>query len=872
MQKDFRRFVWRYTAGGQFAMLGLALASFPFLWLYYEMPKDILALLGAGAGAAPRLFGLALPETILGIAIERPLALGLQCLILLLLVLANLRFRFWINRLRNLTAERALRRIRFQILALVLRFPLHAFRQRTAGETLAAMGGDLDGLCGHVGDAVSVPAYQGGTLAVIMIFLVWQDPLIAAAAASIYPLSMLVVPRLQRKVNALSRERGRLMRGLGERIDETFRLVTDIHANDQTRWTRAWLGAQLAQIFTIRLDIAQRKFAIKTINTLLQQSGPVLFYAAGGLMVIEGRLDIGTLVAAIAAHKDMATPWRELLDWYQGREDARVKYENVLRLFNRPDLLPASRDALPGDMADFRGQAITVEDLVVRDEGDALRLDRVRLSLAPGQRTAFVGPSGGGREALAQALCGLIEPAAGRIRIAGQDLSRLPASLVNRRIAYVGPNSGLQARSIADNLAFGLQREPGGGGGDVREALLSGNPIDPIEADWIDYAAAGVADRAALRLRMVDILTRLGFGDGLFRLGLQARLPAGADAALGAGIVAARAALETALRQRGQSGLIARFEADRYNDHASLAENLLFGLPTDPAFDADRLADHPAIQDLLARCGLLERLFVAGRTIAAVMVELFADLDPGHEMVRRFALVTAAELRHLKVITGHPEAALSRADRALLINLPFRVIAARHRLDAVDDDLKAAVVRARHQLLAEMPGAGIARFDAGAINPAASILDNVLFGRIATDRAGAAGQVPALAAEVLGTLGLGQALRLLGLDFEVGIAGARLSLGDRQRIALARALLRRPDVIVLDDVLGALDSSCRADILAILRDEAAAGVTVIAALGDAGHAEGFDRIITLDNGRILQHGEGRRILRQEMGNSRHEPE
>ncbi len=116
------------------------------------------------------------------------------------------------------------------------------------------------------------------------------------------------------------------------------------------------------------------------------------------------------------------------------------------------------------------------------------------------------------------------------------------------------------------------------------------------------------------------------------------------------------------------------------------------------------------------------------------------------------------------------------------------------------------------------------------------------------------------------------ASRLLGLDFEVGIAGARLSLGERQRVALARVLLRRPDVIVLDDVLGALDSTCRADILAILRDEAAAGVTVVAALGDPGHAEGFDRIITLENGRILQHGDGRRILRQEMGNSRHEPE
>lgn len=856
-------------------MLGLALASFPFLWLYYEMPKDIVALLGAGSGEPLRLFGLDLPASLFGLPLDRPATLGLQCLILLLLVLINQRFRFWIARLRNLTAERALRRIRFQILSLVLRFPLHAFRQRTAGETLASMGSDLDSLSGHVGDAVSVPAFQGGTLAVILIFLIWQDPLIAAAAASIYPLSMLVVPRLQRAVNERSRERSRLTRGLGERIDETFRLVTDIHANDQTRWTRAWLGAQLAAIYRVRLDIAQRKFTIKTINTLLQQSGPVLFYAAGGLMVLEGRLDIGTLIAAIAAHKDMATPWRELLDWYQSREDARVKYENTLRLFDRPDLRPIERDAQPEEIVDFRGQALTVEDLVVRDEGEALRLDRVRLTIPSGQMTALVGPSGGGREALALALCGLVEASAGRVRIAGQDIARLPASLVNRRIAYVGPGSGLQARSIADNLAFGLQARPGIGGGsdfEFREALLSGNPTDAVETDWVDYGAAGVADREALRRRMVELLTRLGFGDGLFRLGLQARLPAGADAALGPRIVAARAALDARLRERGQVDLIARFEDDGYNDHATMAENLLFGLPTDPALDADRLADHPAIHGLLVRCGLVERLFAAGQTIAAVMIELFADLDPGHEMVRRFALVSPGELRHLIAISGRPGESLTRADRALLTNLPFRVIAARHRLNAVDTELKAAIVKARHRLRTELPDIGIARFDAGSVNPAASILDNVLFGRIAADRAGAAGQVPALAAEVLDGLGLGDDLRRLGLDFDVGIGGGRLSLGERQRIALGRVLLRRPDVIVLDDVLGALDGGCRADVLALLREEAAAGVTVVAALGDAGLAEGFDRIVTLERGRILQHGEGRRILRQDIGNSRHEPE
>lgn len=862
MQPSFGRFLWRNTARAQFGLLGLAVASFPFLWLYYEMPKEIIALISGAMGSAYRFCGIPLPAAIFGVAITADMVLAGQCVLLLLLVLVNQRFRLAINRLRCLTAERALRRIRFQILGLVLRFPLHAFRQRTAGETMAAMGGDLDALSQHVGDAVAVPAYQGGTLLVIMTFLFLQDPLMALGAVLLYPASMLIVPRLQRRVNALSRERGRLNRGFGERIDETFRLITDIHAQGQDRWTKAWIGARLAEIFAIRLTIHGEKFAIKTVNTLVQQAGPILFYALGGVLVLEGRLGIGTLVAVLAAHKDMATPWRELLDWYQAREDARVKYETTLRLFNRPDLRPAPVEAA-GPALNLRGEAVAIEDLTVRDEGEATLLDRVFLTLAPGRLTAIVGPTGSGRDVLGQVIAGLIDRAGGHVTIAGRPVDD-PA--VARRLAYVGAGSGLQAGPIAGNLIFGLRHAPALLSPTshtlppaLEEAARAGNPTDPVDADWIDYAAAGVADRAALETRMIALLARLGFDDSLLRLGLQSSLAPGRAQDLAAGLITARAALAERLAASGEAALIARFTPEAYNDHATLAENLLFGLPHDGTLVPERLADEPFIRQFLTKTGLIEPLLAAGRRIAALMVELFADLDPGHEMVRRFALVSAPELRRLKAIAGLEDGALGKPDRQLLLNLPFRVIVARHRLNAIDDSLKAAIVAARQPLAAALPAklaASIARFEPDAINPAASVLDNVLFGRIAADRAGAASRVPALAAQVLEDLGLGPAVRRLGLDFDVGVGGARLNAGERQRLILARSLLRRPDVIVLDDMLGTLDSACRTSVMDILREEATAGACVIATMGDAGHAAGFDRVVTMDRGRVIRPADG----------------
>ncbi|MFA5121635.1 ATP-binding cassette domain-containing protein [Zavarzinia sp.] len=863
MEPDFRRFVWRYSTRAQVSLLGLALGSFPFLWLYYEMPKAIVGQIGRIGPGPQHFLGLTLPERMFGLMLDQGAVLLGECLLLGLLVGVNHYFRHRIYRLKTLTAERLLRRIRLQILGLILRFPLHAFRQRTAGEAIAAMGGELDALCAQAGDTVAVPAYQGGTLAVILGFLFVQDPLIGLAAALIYPAGMFAVPRIQHRVNGLSRSRGTLMRGLGERIDETFHLITDIRANHQARWTRAWLAERLGQVFGVRVRLATEKFAIRTVNTLTQQLGPVLFYSLGGYFVIAGRFDIATLVAVIAAHKDMAGPWRELLDWYQGREDARVKYETTHRLFSRPDLLPpAEASAEPQALPDFRRQAVTVEDLTVRSEADDIRLDRARLTLAGGTLTALVGPAGGGRETLAQAIAGLVEPSAGQIAIGGTDLATLPPGMVHRRIAYVGAGAALMAGSIAANLAFGLRLAPPGGalGAAAREALRAGNPPDDPNADWIDYEAAGVPDGAALRRRMVEVMSALGSGEALFRLGLAARLTAAADPALAEGVIAARDLLARRLADAGQGAMIARFDWQAYNDHASLAENLLFGLPADGTLSLDHPADHPALLALLQRCGLAPRLLEAGRRIAAVMVELFADLAPGHEMMRRFALVTPAELARLKPLAGAAAEHLAKAERLLLINLACRVVAARHRLEALDDGLKAAVVAARHELHRDPPpelARAIARFEEGRPNRAASVLDNVLFGRIAGDQAGASSQIPQMAAAVLEELGLGERVRDLGLDFDVGIAGARLSPGERQRIAIARALLRRPHVLVLDDVLGLLDTGCRATVLEILGKEAAAGMTVVAALGDAGHAAGFDRVITMERGRVLRREAGR---------------
>ncbi len=92
-----------------------------------------------------------------------------------------------------------------------------------------------------------------------------------------------------------------------------------------------------------------------------------------------------------------------------------------------------------------------------------------------------------------------------------------------------------------------------------------------------------------------------------------------------------------------------------------------------------------------------------------------------------------------------------------------------------------------------------------------------------------------------------------GLDSPVGDRGVRLSGGERQRVGIARALYRRPHVLVLDEATSSLDAQTEAEVLSELRSELEAW-TLIAVTHRLASVRGFDRIVFIEGGRIRATG------------------
>ncbi len=96
-------------------------------------------------------------------------------------------------------------------------------------------------------------------------------------------------------------------------------------------------------------------------------------------------------------------------------------------------------------------------------------------------------------------------------------------------------------------------------------------------------------------------------------------------------------------------------------------------------------------------------------------------------------------------------------------------------------------------------------------------------------------------------------------DTQVGEGGARLSMGQRQRLTIARAILKDPPILILDEATSSLDSESESLVQAAL-DELMKGRTSIVIAHRLATVRRADRIVVLDRGRIVEQGDHRTLL------------
>ncbi|HEU0222728.1 MAG TPA: ABC transporter ATP-binding protein [Paracoccaceae bacterium] len=843
MERTLVQFVWKHAWRDQVLIVLASLASFPLILAALYIPKLIVNR---------ALRGTEFPQEFLGLSLEQLEYLFALCGSLLALIFLNNAVKYYINVSKGLTGERILRRIRFTIFDRVTRLSLPRLRRTSPGEVVQIVAAEVEPLGGFSGELVATPVYQGGQLLLYIGFIIAQDPFLGLAAIILFPTQAFIVPRVQRLVIRLVQSRIRNTREMTSEITETIQGIEEMRLAQAHACHLARMSERLYTNFRIRYRIFFLKYAIKFFNNVINNITPFFFYAFGGYLVIQGRLDLGALVAILAAYKDIAPPWRELLTYYQNFSDMSARYEAVYEAYGRERLVE------PGEPVSLAGETIILDRVSSESPPETGGIREVSLVLPPGGTVVLLGEEEGGRSVLLRTLAGLERPAAGTIT-AGMAVGTDVLERAHRDIAYVGRSPHILWGTVRENVAYGLIGEAGLGEPPddwerrQREARLTGAPPQSPFMDWVDYRRAGLADAAEFDARAIDILKLVGLERELFARGLGTVLDPARAPELAAAALAARAMVAEEAEDLGYETMVEAWDAESYLENATLAENLFFGVPDRPV-GAATFAAQKEVLDALRASRLEREVAEIGLEAAETLQELLSSLGKDTSLLDQIGLIQHSErdeyTRIATIARRRGVMRIGRGDRVRLIQLAFQLVPMRHRLGVLDaPERRARLVAARPAIRrAFEPATPFTYLDAEGNVPGLPIIENILRGRPRIDRRDASPPIETRLEKMMSAHGMHDFVLAAGLNTEVGFSGSSLAPAQRRRLALARALVSAPALVLLDgiaDDAGAEDVRLRRAIRRHLPDS-----TIVYGTGNAALQEMAELVMLVAGGRV----------------------
>ncbi len=823
---------------------------FPFLYLTLELPKRIINDAIGAQNTAVSVFQFEVTQLEF---------LFLLCAAFLASVLAHGLLKMRINTIKGILAERLLRRLRYSLISRMLRFPKVYFRRTSQGELVAMITGETEPMGGMMGDALTQPVLQAGQMLTILIFLFLQSPWFGLAAVALIPLQAWLIPRLQRHINLMNKERIKEVRQLAALIGESAAGASELRIHGGLRYRLSMISHRLGILFRIRLRIYQKKFFMKFLNNFITQLTPFFFFSVGGYLVIEGAVSLGALVAALAAYKDLSAPWKELLTFYNQVQDMSLRWDTVTEKFSPTGVIDeALMQGTAEEIPRLTGP-IALREVTINDADGNPVLEEITAEFGPGSLVAVEAPSVEDRQALADTLTREVMPARGEVRIGDLPLAGLHQSVIAARIGYAHRAPVLFRGSLEDNAVMSLKPYPGGDLPDAirreaEESARAGNSADTLQANWLAPDIAGLDSAGALQAWWHELLHAMGAADTLYRRALDQRLGDVTSTTLGDALVAIRPKVWEAVEAADLDRHVHRFDPERYNPALPVTSNLLFATMRRP-LSQEELAAQTDLFELIRALGLETDLLELSRDVIALLHRIFGTDGTEHPLFRKLGLDPGLFEQSVALVRARGKAGakpLSDAEKTLLMTVPAQ-ISAEQIGPAFTEEMQSRILalrqangfNARNVLLSLY-----APLTPDRIAPGLTVLENALFGKISDGAGGRADELRKIAAQVLDEAGLRKRITELIYDLPLALGGADLPAVFAEPLAISRAALKRPDILILDNVLRGETDEARS--MALKRLRACLPETTILYLGDGfADFDDFDDHLEIRQGRMV---------------------
>jgi ABC-type bacteriocin/lantibiotic exporter with double-glycine peptidase domain len=220
-------------------------------------------------------------------------------------------------------SEKAVRALRLSASAVVDR-TAHLHDAQARGVEISLIVAEPDQIGGFVGIAVSELVLQSGILASVFGYMFFVQPSLALVCLLIFVPQVVFVPLMQSAINRRVQSRIQVLREASVGV-----LLADSPRAGRMQRSR------FAEVFELNLGIVKLRFSMKFLMNFTQNFGKVLVLCVGGVFIVEGRTDVGTVVAFVSGLESVRDPWGDLVNWYQDMMLSRAKYQTFVAAMRR---------------------------------------------------------------------------------------------------------------------------------------------------------------------------------------------------------------------------------------------------------------------------------------------------------------------------------------------------------------------------------------------------------------------------------------------------------------------------------------------------------------------------------------------------------